>query len=173
MKMAQEMAFRLDDNLMDMNEMNTLTQMAPVLMDFVTVLCGKKLGAGTYRTVYEYNLDTNYVVKIEPLNTGQNMNEYMIWNQVQYFHGDLAWVKDWFAPVKWISPNGRILIMERTQETRMVRKNYVERPKKVPSFFTDVHHGNFGWIGKRLVCHDYAFPYRFMEFKKRFRKANW
>lgn len=31
--------------------------------------------------------------------------------------------------------------------------------KKLPSFFDDVHYGNFGLLDGRLVCHDYGFTH--------------
>ncbi len=82
----------------------------------LTSICGKKIGFGVFRCVYDYNLDDRYVVKIEPLNTNCNVVEYMLWNEIKGLINGLAWVKDWFAPVKWISPNGKILIMRKTKE---------------------------------------------------------
>jgi hypothetical protein len=38
---------------------------------------------------------------------------------------------------------------------------------------SDVKSRNFGWIGDRYVCHDYGFIQGFMEYSKRFKKADW
>lgn len=80
----------------------------------------------------------------------------------------MEWVKDWFAPVKWISPNGRILVMRKTEE-----KPDKKRPDKVPDFLWDVKVDNFGWIGNNLVCHDYGQFYNMIDYKKKMKKVKW
>ena len=116
----------------------------------------------------EGNLDEKYVIKIEPRNTNCNQVEYTLWEEIKGLTGDLAWVKDWFAPVKWISPNGRILLMQKTKED--FNKEY---PEKIPKFMWDVKPDNFGWIGKNLVCHDYGQFYSFIEYSKKMKKVDW
>lgn len=91
-----------------------------------------------------------------------------MWAQIEDLCGDLAWVKEWFAPVKWISPNGRVLIMKKT-----VEKPNKKRPERVPKFLWDVKWDNFGWIGNKFVCHDYGQFYNFMEYRKATRKIVW
>ena len=159
---------RLEDNLSDLQRVTDLLNIAPISLDFVTSMCGKHLGSGTYRSVFEYNLDEKYVIKIEPRNTNCNQVEYTLWEEIKGLTGDLAWVKDWFAPVKWISPNGRILLMQKTKED--FNKEY---PEKIPKFMWDVKPDNFGWIGKNLVCHDYGQFYSFIEYSKKMKKVDW
>lgn len=162
------MAYIIEDDLLDMERANAMIKIPAVGYDFVTCLCGKFIGSGIHRSVFEYSLDDKYVVKVEPMNTNQNTVEWMIWNEVQYLSGDMAWVKDWFAPVKWISPNGRILVMKKTFE-----KPDKKRPDKVPDFLWDVKVDNFGWIGNNLVCHDYGQFYNMIHYSKRMKKAEW
>ena len=105
--------------------------------------------------------------KIEPLNTSCNLIEYMIWDEVKRLKGDLEWVKKWFAPCGWISPNGRIMTMRKTKEGDL------DRPDKIPKFFWDVKWDNFGWIGKKYVCHDYGQFYNMIHYPKGMRTIKW
>jgi len=157
---------RLENNINSISEVSVISQLQDVNTDLILSLCGKKLGSGSYRTVYEHNWDKRYVVKIEPNNTECNMAEFMLWSEVCGLCGDLAWVKDWFAPVLWMSPNGKILVMRRTQE-----KDKKERPRKVPDFFTDLKRENFGWIGNKFVCHDYGFIHKFIKYGSKMQKV--
>lgn len=159
---------KLEDNLLDFNRVNSMLQIPSVASDFVTSICGKFIGSGVYRSVFEYNLDSRFVVKIEPRNTNCNIVEHMIWDEVRGLCNDMEWIKNWFAPVEWISQNGCILLMRKT--TQVSNK---ERPEKVPKFFCDVHLNNFGWIGKNYVCHDYGQFYNMIEYKKGFKKIKW
>lgn len=160
-----EMSQRLDNNLNSISEVNTLSQLQDVNTDLILSLCGKKLGAGLYRSVYEYNLDDKYVIKVEPNSTESNMTEFLLYSEIKGLCGELEWVKDWFAPILWMSPNGKILVMQKTEE-----KSNKERPKEVPSFFTDLKRDNFGWIGNKFVCHDYGFFHKFIKYEKKMQK---
>lgn len=159
---------RLEDNLNNVKEIADILDVAPVAIDLVTSIIGEDIGRGTYRAVYEYNLDDRYVVKIEPENTSCNLIEYMIWDEVKGLMGESEWVKKWFAPVKWISPNGRILIMQKTHK----RDNKV-KPEKIPKFLWDVCERNFGWIGNNYVCHDYGQLYNMIAYPKAMKKIEW
>lgn len=159
---------RLENRLNNIDEVATLSKLQDVNTDLITMICGEKIGSGAYRSVYEYNFNPNkMVVKIEPYSTDSNINEYQIWYEVQGLCGDLSWVKEWFAPIHYCSPNGKIIIMERTRQLDK------PLPEKVPWFFTDVKIDNFGWIGNRFVCHDYGFIHSFMKYDKKFKKAIW
>ncbi len=169
MKLETKNPIRCENNLNNVSELCTITQLQSVNSDLITMFLGQKLGSGSYRSVYEFNPNpAKYVVKIEPLATDCNANEFLIWNEISWLEGDFTWVKDWFAPVLWMSPNAKILIMERTFE-----KPDLKRPDKIPDFMTDIKYENFGWIGNKFVCHDYGFISRFIEYKKKFRKATW
>lgn len=158
---------RLSNNLNNLEETSNLISWQDISTDMVLSLCGSILGEGASRHTYVYNLDPKYVIKVETGNNGHNMIEYLLWNEVMGLTGPLSWVKDWFAPVKWISPNGKLLVMERTYE-----KPEKERPKYVPDFFTDLKRDNFGWIGNKFVCHDYGFIYRFIKYSSRMQKIS-
>lgn len=110
-----------------------------------TVL-GAELGRGVGRAVYAYELDATKVVKVEDTaQSFQNVVEWEAWRVVKDTH-----LAKWFAPCHHISPNGSILIQERT--TPIVRF-----PAKVPSFFTDLKLANFGKLpGRPFVSHDYG-----------------
>lgn len=114
---------RFEDNLNDIERVAYLLKIASVASDLVTSICGQFIGAGQYRSVFEYNLDDRYVVKIEPRNTLCNIVEYQLWYEIEYLRNDMAWVKDWFAPVRWISPNGKILVMQKTHNLPGKKKN--------------------------------------------------
>lgn len=166
MKIYQDIG--LEDNLMDMDRMNSIISIPSIASDFVTSICGEFIASGTYRSVFHYNLDEKYVVKVEPKSTNCNLIEALIWQEVQWLTGRLNWVRDWFAPVKWISPNGRILVMRKTRE-----QPDKKRPDKIPAFLWDAAYRNFGWIGDKLVCHDYSNFYTMVNYQKRMVKINW
>ena len=159
---------RLENNLNSIEEVSTISRLQDVNTDLILSLLGQKLGSGVYRSVYNYNLDDKYVIKIEPNATDSNISEYLLWDEIRGLCGDLEWVKEWFAPVKWMSPNGKILIMEKTFEYPKNKK--LERPIEVPVFFTDLKRDNWGWIGNKFVCHDYGFLWKFIKYEKKMQK---
>lgn len=160
---------KLKDNLDNIGALHHIVTCTPVITDIITSLCGKHLGEGCYRSVYEYALDDNYVVKLENGEHDCNIIESLIWNEVRFLKGELEWVKDWFAPVKWISPNGRVLVMRKTT----VHNESKKRPDKIPAFLWDVKDSNFGWLGKNYVCHDYGQFYNMISYSKQMKKAKW
>ena len=161
---------RLQNNLNSINEVNTISKLQDVNTDLIITLLGKKIGSGECRAVYQHNWDKNWVIKVEPNNTECNTTEFMLWDEIRGLKNELAWVKDWFAPVIWMSPNGKILCMQKTSEYPKNKK--LERPKEIPAFFTDVKWDNFGWIGNRFVCHDYGFLYKFIKYKKKMQRID-
>lgn len=135
-----------------------------VLRDFFHMICGKKLGSGIARTVYENNFDkTGVVVKIEDVTQSfQNVIEWETWQRVK----DTEFAR-WFAPCVGISPCGIVLVMARTMPA-------TKFPDKLPVYLTDTKRTNYGIYKGRLVCHDYG-THLLMErgMTKRMRKANW
>lgn len=135
---------------------NTLTSLPhTTLLDAVTLLCGKELGSGISRTVFECPISDTWVCKVEMNTDGyfQNAWEYKVWWMVR--SGVLA---KWFAPCQWISANGRFLLQDRTYPT--TKQELEKHLPKIPTCFGDTKVANWGWIrgGKkpRLVCHDYG-----------------
>jgi hypothetical protein len=158
----------LEDNLLDLETVTDLLSVPSISLDFITSLCGKHLGTGSFRSVFDYNIHSDYIIKIERENSGCNRIEYMIWDEVRFLKGNLSWVKNWFAPVDWISPNGRILVMKKTKQIKNKKL-----PEKIPAFLWDVKKDNFGWIGKNYVCHDYGQFYNMISYPKKMIKAKW
>ncbi|MGK6342870.1 hypothetical protein ACMGDK_11560 [Chryseobacterium sp. DT-3] len=172
--MTNKTPTRLQNHLNDIRELSRISGLESVNTDLIRMMFGQKINEGSYRSVYEYNFDPNkYVIKIEPNSTESNANEFLIWEEVSGLCGNLSWVKDWFAPVLFMSPDAKILVMERTFPYKTIRGKDLVRPEKIPDFFSDVKFSNFGWLGNKLVCHDYGFINRFIKYDKKFRKANW
>ena len=166
-----EKLIRLENNLNSIEEVNIISKLQDVNTDLITTLIGKKLGQGTYRAVYQHNWDKDWVIKIEPNNTSSNISEYMLWDEIQGLINKLAWVKEWFALVLWMSPNGKILCMQKTSQEPKNRK--LEIPDKVPAFLADVKLDNFGWIGNKFVCHDYGFLHKFIKYENKMQTIKW
>lgn len=166
--MLEQPVTRLQNNLNSLDEVHTIVDSQDVNTDLITTLLGKKLGWGCYRTVYQHNWDENWVIKVEHDSTNCNITEFMLWDEVRGLKNNLAWVKEWFAPILWMSPNGRILCMQKTEE--YPRNKKIERPTEVPAFFTDVKWNNFGWIGNKFVCHDYGFIHKFIKYENKMQK---
>lgn len=166
--MAEQSLIRLRNNLNSIDELHTISQFQDVNTDLIITLLGEKIGSGSYRAVYQHNWDDKWVIKIEPNSTDCNVTEFMLWDEVRGLKNKLAWVKEWFAPVLWMSPNGKILCMQKTAEYPKNKK--LQRPTEVPAFFTDVKWSNFGWIGNKFVCHDYGFLYKFIKYENKMQK---
>ena len=130
------------------------------------LLCGEKIGEGIGRKVFVCALAPNYVVKVEQgRESFQNILEWETWNRVSYRKE-----KRWFAPCRSISPNGVILIQDRTRPP-----DKAELPKKVPVWFSDLKESNWGMLRGVLVCHDYGTCLALQEgtITKKKRKADW
>lgn len=165
---------KLNDKLEDIEALHNIVKCNSVISDMVISMCGKHISEGSFRSVYEYALDDKYVIKLENTESNCNVVEHMIWDEVKWLTGDLEWVKNWFAPVKWISPNGRVLVMEKTvPHVETTGKRGKKRPEKIPAFLWDIKHTNFGWLGKHYVCHDYGQFYNMINYPKKMQKVNW
>lgn len=124
---------------------NTGTAGQILTAQLIDHLVGDHIGNGVERTVFEFGTDGTKVLKIEP-HPRANVLEFEIWQEVKETDHNI-----WFAPVISISPCGCFLVMERTTELEIH-----EYPEKIPSYMADTHSGNWGKIGKDVVCHDYA-----------------
>lgn len=119
-----------------------------IINDMGSLVCGRKLGSGATRTVYRCALDDTKVIKVEALSYSFcNITEWEIWKEVRGTK-----YERYFAPCRDISPNGAVLVMDRTAPL-----HEHPLPKMLPSFFTDCHSKNFGWLNGRVVCHDYGY----------------
>lgn len=121
--------------------------------DAFNLLCDDFIARGVYRDVFSCRLNPDWVVKVE-LDKGSwrsfaNVHEHKFWDENQFYPK----VADWLAPCRFISPDGRILIQDRAR----IAKASDNLPEAIPAFFTDLKPSNFGWIGERFVCVDYAF----------------
>lgn len=113
------------------------------------MLLGEQIGFGRNRKVYVNALNPKTVVKVEDSEERdmfQNVVEWRLWCTVQYTK-----FAQYFAPCLYISPNGRIMIMRRTDAL-----SSVDYPKTLPKFFTDFQRRNYGMLNRRFVCHDYG-----------------
>ena len=135
-----------------------------ILRDSFDLLCGRKLGSGVYRDVFECAIDDKYVVKVEPAGRmkGINILEWHNWETNRYAEA----FSKWLAPCKLISPNGRVLIMRKTEPLRVA-----DLPTLLPEFLMDIKPENAGMLEGRLVFHDY--PYLNSTLLKRMHKVDW
>lgn len=139
------------------------------------LLCADLIGRGMSRNVFSSKLLPDCVVKVEEdAGRFQNIVEWETWQRVK----DTPHAR-WFAACRWISPNGTILIMERTRTPAPQ-----EYPDKMPVFLCDFKRTNYGMarsaprngkLGKEwLVCHDYGTHLMFENgMTKRLKKADW
>lgn len=112
------------------------------------LLCGDLLGEGCSRKVYACTLLPDCVVKVEEtVGSFENAAEWLTWRNVAG-----APAERWFAPCRWISESGSILVMQRTHPARLR-----DLPDRVPPWACiDLKPENWGLIGDRAVCHDYG-----------------
>lgn len=159
-------------DVVDVNSANYWAKMQVIntpfaLQDLLRFCLGDFIKRGEYRTVFDWDLKQNTVVKYCHHDDAEpNWVEYSIWKSVKGTKNE-----KWFCPVIDISPCGRFLLMKKAKPIKSTDK----LPKKLPNFFTDIHTGNFGWIGKQLVCTDYQFISRALDlsFNTNMRKAEW
>lgn len=117
--------------------------------DLYNIVCGKKIGSGIGRKVFTNRLDPTTVIKIETRGGSfQNIMEWEVWD---YVKGSKA-ISAWFAPCVAISPSGLVLVQKRTAPAR--ERDF---PRRVPKCFTDMKRENWGFVGNKLVCHDYGY----------------
>lgn len=134
-----------------------------ICSDFFHLFCGKLLGSGISRYVYEYALDPQYVVKIEQgAGSFQNIVEWETWNRLCMTNAG-----PWLAGCWKISDCGIVLLQRRTTPIKKF-------PEKMPNWFTDFKRTNYGMIGKKIVCHDYGITHLLqLGVSKRMRKVEW
>lgn len=130
--------------------------------DLIGLFCGKLLGDGISRQVYECTVDDTLIVKVEYARTFQNVNEWNTWESVR----DTKFAK-YFAPVVAISQYGNILLMKKTTPV-------IKYPDKIPAFFTDTKRANYGKYKGHFCCHDYGYHLLIEKgLTKKLVKADW
>ncbi len=136
-----------------------------VFRDAFNMLCGKEIGSGIHRTVFECKIRPDLVVKVENecYREFANVLEMRFWNDQQHYKK----IADWLAPCEFLSPDGRILLQKRADPLSENEK----LPFLMPSWMTDIKRDNFGRIDGKLVCIDYAYTLPNPNIK--LKKANW
>lgn len=128
--------------------------MSATFEEAFNLLCGELIGRGCSRRVFECKLLPGYVVKVEETpGSFENIAEWLTWNEVMSTSASR-----WFAECKAISPDGKLLLMERTRPP-----SKFELPQKVPVWCSDLKLSNWGFAidsqgdtRKWAVCHDYG-----------------
>ena len=134
--------------------------------DAFNLLCGKLLGKGIHRKVFECRLRDDLVVKVESEENWRyfaNVLEMRFWNDHEHYKK----VADWLAPCEYLSPDGRILLQRKASP--IVDRSAL--PEQVPAFLSDLKPENFGMFDGRLVCVDYAMTIPNPSIRPK--KANW
>jgi hypothetical protein len=134
--------------------------------DAFNLLCGKLIGEGIHRKVFECRVRPDLVVKVETEDDWRyfsNVHEMKFWSDNQY----AVAVAQWLAPCEYLAPDGRILLQRRVQSIRDTDM----LPDKLPMFLTDIKRENFGWLNEKLVCVDYAAV--ITNASQRLRKVEW
>ncbi len=149
-----------------------------VFRDAFNMFCDDVIGRGMSRVVYSSKLLPGYVIKVEDgAGRFQNVIEWETWQRVK----DTP-LSRWFAACHWISPNGSVLVMERTRPPAPT-----EFPAHMPAFLTDFKRTNYGMAKNQserphevfnaaeiFVCHDYGTHLMFEHgMTKRMQKADW
>ncbi len=115
--------------------------------EFFNLMCDDLIYQGMSRAAWTSSVAPDCVIKIEERSGYfQNVVEWETWQRVK----DTPLAR-WFAPCRWISPNGSVLIMERTRPA-----GDVQYPDRMPAFLCDFKRRNYGMLADNLVCHDYG-----------------
>lgn len=113
--------------------------------DAFNLLCGKLLGEGIHRKVFECRLRDDLVVKVESEENWRyfpNVLEMRFWNDHEHYKK----VADWLAPCEYMSPDGRILLQRKASP--IVDRSAL--PEQVPAFLSDLKPENFGMLDERF-----------------------
>lgn len=120
---------------------------------------GRYIGAGCFRLAYRHPTDRTKVIKraivseydedYYPEGFEHNLREYRFYQRASRA------TRRWLAPAYEVSKDGEFLVMARTTHAplHVLRR----QSPRVPAFFDDIHDRNWGLLGSRVVCHDYAY----------------
>ncbi len=133
--------------------------------DAFNMLCGKFIGEGIHRKVFECKIRPDLVVKVEAdeYRNFANVFEMAFWDANQHCQS----IAKWLAPCEFLSPDGAVLLQKKCSQ---VPFDY-PLPKNMPEFMNDFKRANFGIMDGKLVCVDYAITYANPSVKMT--KANW
>ncbi len=122
-----------------------------LLPDLLSCLLWKPVWEWAFRMVFENPIDPTTIIKLEWWSDRCNIREYDVWSVVSWFIWPMKRVKDWFAPVEWISPCWMVLCMKKTKPL----PEWYVMPETFPVALQDIKPDNL-WLYKwKLVCHDY------------------
>lgn len=145
-------------------DISFLTSRPFMAQDLIRMVIGEKLGEGSYRAVYDYDLIRGVVIKVAPTPKA-NILEYCAWQEAK----DTSYSK-WLAPCIALSPCGHYLLQKKVRAIKETDK----LPRRIPNFFEDIKRSNWGFIGNRFVCHDYQFIGRSMDIAfNSWRRVDW
>lgn len=119
-------------------------------VDAFNLLCGKKIGSGIHRDVFDCRIRDDLVVKVETEIDHRyfaNVFEEKFYSDHEHYKK----VSDWLAPVEFLSPDGRLLLQKRCDPIKDE-----EIPDMLPAWMTDIKAENFGRYEGRIVLVDYA-----------------
>jgi len=118
--------------------------------DAFNMLCGKFIGQGIHRKVFECKIRPDLVVKVESDDNRSfaNIFEMQFWDANQHYKE----INKWLAPCEYLSPDGMILLQRKCSPVPFDYK----LPAKLPEFLTDCKRDNFGIMDGKLVSVDYA-----------------
>lgn len=137
-----------------------------MLSDFIDMWCGKFVGSGSSRMVYEFTLNKTLVVKIDHTNGGFfNVAEWDTYHNIKNSHPKLA---KYLAPCIQISNAGKVMLQ---QKTECIRSSQL--PKSIPFFLADTKLQNWGKLGNKVVCHDFANSRIYSHVSQRMVKPEW
>jgi len=157
------------------NELDLFKNDYTLLSDFIDFFCGKCIGEGESRSVYEFRLDNTLVIKIDRIDDLKgrrgfnNVSEYELYNNVK---DDYPKIAQFMAPCISISKCGKVMLQKKTRPLTDKEKKLL--PKKIPALFTDIKLENWGMLSGKFVCHDYANNTCFtLAANTNFKKAEW
>ncbi len=135
--------------------------------DAFNMLCGKVLGQGVHRKVFDCKIRPDLVVKVEDDNDNlrnfANVFEMQFWCEYQHDKN----IGKWLAPCEYLSPDGMLLLQRKCSPVPFDYK----LPARLPEFMTDFKRDNFGIMDGKLVCLDYAIT--MMSASSKLKKADW
>lgn len=130
------------------NAIDSIIDNKIVSIELCDFILGDYLGMGISRMVFDYALDKRYVVKIDCSDRNANVIEHNIWVEAIQYEKSL---QKWFAPCHTLSRCGRVMLQRKCKQV-----SFDKYPKKIPDFFVDRKYQNWGLLGDKVVCFDYA-----------------